>query len=247
MTQHRFLVPTSDLEQAYAVLAGEEFHHLRVRRIRIGEQVSLTDGLGRERRARVVQIQRNRALLELLDEPCGLRESALAISLCIASIEPAPLEFALQKGTELGVHEFVVFAAARSVRVASEQRLQRWQRIVQESAKQAQRARVPNLTWVQDVRSLLTSTIDADVSFVLTPDSDAATEPAIAREPLNSVRIVIGPEGGLTPAEIQLLDAAGFQRLSLGPRILRAETAAIAVTAVLQWLCGDLRHSRPNP
>jgi 16S rRNA (uracil1498-N3)-methyltransferase len=241
MTEHRFLVKGSALQGREAVIAGREFHHFRVRRIRAGEVIWLTDGCGAERRGRVVRITRDRAFVQLLDEFTGAREPSFSIVLCLALVEPAALEVALQKATELGVSEFVLFPGARSsLRSVSPPRLERWQRIVREASKQSQRAYIPPVVLASSLADAVEQRGE-ELRLLLAPDTSESLCPNPGEAPPRSAFVVIGPEGGLAPQEVEFLEQKRFRKVAFGPRILRAETAALAACVLLQWHWGDWR------
>lgn len=244
MRPARFLVSREDLWQAQLVLSSAELRHLRVRRISCGEIVWLTDGRGNERLGRVLRVERSRAVIELLPGQDMPRESSLAITLCLALFQPTALEFALQKTTELGVSRFLLFPAYRSVTRGSVARVSRWQRIVAEATKQCQRTVVPQLTMAESLQAAIPE-LAADVRLVLSPEATFHPDTLAPTSP-ESVALVVGPEGGLTGQELALLEEARFVSVSLGPRILRAETAAISGVTIAQYVWGDFRPGNPG-
>lgn len=239
MSEARFLVSPAELKRPQVVLSGAELRHLRVRRIRPGEFVWVTDGQGNERRGRVLLVERARAVIEFTVQETLCRESPLAVTLCLALIQPAAVEFVVQKATELGATRFVLFRASRSVSGASAVRVSRWQRVAAEATKQCQRAVVPSLVAVESLEAAI-SPLEAQLRIALAPESGSSIAD-LAERPPESVAIVVGPEGGFSPKELAALEATNVRRACLGPRILRSETAAIAALSVVQYLWGDLR------
>jgi 16S rRNA (uracil1498-N3)-methyltransferase len=229
--RHRIFVDAITPE---VTVTGDEFHHsVRVVRVRAGEEVELFDRAGNAARGIVDRLDREQAVI-VSGEPLPSRESPLAIRLAMAVIQLEKFELVLQKATELGVRSFVPLITER-VELRPERyanKRERWERILFEAVKQSGRALLPRIEEPCEFAGLLRGT-DTKVLF----DADAEPSPM---ERLDAVTLLIGPEGGWTDDELRDARAAGclFQRL--GPRRLRAETAAITATAVIASRFGDL-------
>lgn len=219
----------------------KELHHLHVRRVKIGERVRLIDGSGHACLAEVEHTTSRNAIVRVLSVLPHSCESPLATTLVLALVRIERLEYALEKATELGVHQVVLFPAKYSRKYRAEARLPRWRRIVQEASKQCQRSQVPSLTLLPSLDSL---TIEggSGLRFVCDPTPTAAPAHwrSFASSQPASVTIVIGPEAGLSPEELAFLHTKGFAPVSLGPRILRTETAVTVALSLVQFLWGDL-------
>jgi 16S rRNA (uracil1498-N3)-methyltransferase len=219
-----------------AELRGEEARHLtRVLRAEAGQRYEISDGkvaylaeIAEARGPRVVF-----RVIEALDAPA----TPLHITLCAALIKFDRFEWIVEKATELGVERIVPVEAERSGKgllEASLKRTERWARIARESSQQSRRVRPPEiLPAVRFERSLAE---EADCRYFL----EEAAAPPLLRVlrvlrvlPAGRAALLTGPEGGWTDAERQLAAAAGWQPVSLGPQVLRAETAAMAAIAVL--------------
>jgi 16S rRNA (uracil1498-N3)-methyltransferase len=229
--RHRIHVP--EISPTVTV-TGDEFHHaVRVARVRQGEEVELFDDAGRAARAKVRSIERDEAVVDLVAE-LPSRESPLDIHLAVAVIQLEKFELVLQKATELGVRAITPLVTdhveIRKERYAGKS--DRWKKIIFEAVKQSGRSRIPTLHEPAAFADLI-----AGEGIKVLFDADA--EPGALAKP-EALTLLIGPEGGWSDEELASARAAGcvFQRL--GPRRLRAETAAIvAVTAVLSRF-GDL-------
>jgi len=241
----RLLAPLPSPLPATLTLEGERFHYLvRVLRLAEGDGLEVFDGLGRACPAKVARVGPATAELSLGEE-VEQRKGA-ALSLIQGMPKGDKLEWVLQKGTELGATHFFPADTARSVVKLSaeraQERVKRWVKIVEEAARQCQRADVP---WVEPPRLLLdavaalpqgTAVLVLDEEERARPLSHAFREvPALA-----PLALVVGPEGGLERAEVAGLVALGGQAVSLGTRILRTETAALVGLALLQHLRGEL-------
>ncbi len=162
------------------------------------------------------------------------------IALLVALAKGEKMDLVVQKATELGVARVLPFEAERSVvrleAAKGEERAGRWRRIAEEASRQCGRADVPEVRPPAPLSRALGDLAPGTRSFVFHPGGgllDEAPAPALAA--------VVGPEGGLTDDEVRACEAAGARRASLGPRVLRAETAAIVAVALLQARFGDLR------
>ncbi|HYX41974.1 MAG TPA: RsmE family RNA methyltransferase, partial [Pyrinomonadaceae bacterium] len=191
-----------------------------------------------------------RATLEVVQQVEPQRpESPLALTLAVALLKGEKFDLVVQKACELGVVRLVPVVTARSdVRLRSgsdtDVRVARWQRLALEAAKQSGRARVPTVSAPLALASLLTDEVEASSSRLFFTERDGRG----LVETINSwparpstLTALVGPEGGWTDEELKQGSAAGWQLVTLGGRTLRAETAAIVATALLQHLCGDLR------
>ena len=230
--RHRIFV---DAIEPSTVVTGDEFHHsVRVVRVRVGEEVELFDRAGNAARGVVESLDRDRAVIAA-GESIPSRESPLAIDLAMAIIQLEKFELVLQKATELGVRSIIPTVTER-VELRPERyanKRERWEKIVFEAVKQSGRAVVPRLEEAQDFADVLKR---AGTKILFEAEEPSGTQGGEERE----VTILIGPEGGWTEDELRDARAAGclFQRL--GPRRLRAETAAIAGVAVIASRLGDL-------
>jgi 16S rRNA (uracil1498-N3)-methyltransferase len=241
----RFHLPEAREPGQILSVSGQEFHHLRnVLILASGDSVSVFDGVGRGFLGRILGITRREARirLEAVEEPPP--ESPLAITLIVGVPKGEKLELVIQKATELGVMAIqpvsTVRSEVRSVPGREAGRLARWRRVALEACKQSGRSRIPILEPPRSLEAAL-SGARSGVRIVLDPLGDPLERALVeqARESGSSV-LAIGPEGGWSPEEIGTFQDAGFVPIGLGPRTLRSETAAIASTALLQFLAGDL-------
>lgn len=245
MSTPRFLVSAEHLDGTKALLRGAELHHLRVRRLRAGSAVVLMDGRGRERSGIVAEVAAKQAVIALSpEESDSATEPSLTLKLAMALIKADKLDLVIEKATELGVSDVILYSSRRCVAKPRRDRLPRWQRIAESAAKQSQRARVPTVHAPVTYDQLLQASPD-DTRLLFweraaPSDSSPVIEPPIA----TCVLAAVGPEGGLTADEGDAARRAGFHILGLGPRILRAETAAIAAIVLCQSRWGDLKLDR---
>jgi len=247
MTRRRFYAPPDSLNaSAQTVTLGpDEARHLRdVLRLKAGDEVYVFDGRGREFRCVVSTSKRDTADLQIEAEVQPANpESHLQLNLCVALLKGEKFDLVVQKATELGVKKITPLLtrfADIQLRDASDatKRLVRWQRIAIETAKQSGRAFVPEISLPVDFEAAL----DVDGLGVMFAERDGESLEHLTRESApQSVTALVGSEGGWSDAEIEAARARNFHVITLGGRILRAETAAITVAALLQHLFGDLQ------
>lgn len=221
-----------------ATLPDDAAHHLRnVLRMRVGEAVTLLDGAGNQAIGRLTEVDKERVRVEFGQiTPC-LSEPPFHAIVCQAlpkSLEK--VEQVLQHGTELGAAGFVLFASERSVARLDDRRaegkLERWRRIVLSAAEQSGRGRVPTVSW--SGRGLPVA--DGARRIVLHESAGTPLRETLETVAVNlPLALVVGPEGGLTEPEVAHWIAEGAVSASLGPRILRTETAALAALAQIGY------------
>ena len=246
MTRRRFYAPPEDfVHQTNTVVLGEEeARHLRdVLRLRVGDEVFVFDGAGREFRGLVKESGKRGATLEILAEVAPAQpESPLDLTLAVALLKGEKFDLVVQKATELGVTRIVPMQTARAdVRLRdardAAQRGVRWRRIALAAAKQAGRAVVPQIAECAVFASFVEEA-DGAARFIFSERGGAAFPANVA---VASTVALVGPEGGWTDEELNLAQNAGWQSVTLGGRILRAETAALVAAVLLQHTFGDLR------
>ena len=221
-------------------LAAEEARHLRdVLRLKAGDEVYLFNGVGREFRCTVSSTARDSAELRIDAEVEPARpESQLQLNLCVALLKGEKFDLVVQKATELGVSKVVpLITRYADIHLRDEadaaKRVARWQRIALEAAKQSGRAFVPKISTPAAFDSL-----SVDGLVVVFSERDGGALSSLI--PSQSVTALVGSEGGWSDDEIESARARNFHIVTLGGRILRAETAAITVAALMQYLFGDL-------
>ncbi len=226
-----------------AVLAGEDFVHARALRLRIGEEVAAVND-GRAFLASVDSVSKSEILLRLIEPLQTAPEPNLRVTLYQALPKAAKLETVIQKCVELGVHAICPLVTARCVAEADNQKkLTRWRRIAKEAAMQSGRLIVPEVA-----PPILLETAKermADEELLLVPYEEAKS-PGLretlrgALGKLTRAGVVIGPEGGMEQSEVKELSDIGGKALSLGPRILRTETAGMCVLSALMYEAGEM-------
>ncbi|MCW5806148.1 MAG: 16S rRNA (uracil(1498)-N(3))-methyltransferase [Deltaproteobacteria bacterium] len=235
----RIFVEPDRLTAGELVVTGEEYHYLvHVRRARVGEAVEIVDGEGRRAPSTIARITENDTILQV-GAPELLAPTVPFVRVLLPLIKGDRMELCLEKLVELGADAILVWPAERSiVRLDDgkrEARLARYNAAAHAAARQCGRARVPPVTFAElsDALAALPELGGDGLRLILDPGSDRP----VAKLPLDDasdVAIASGPEGGLTPAEQEQLERAGFQPIGLGPRTLRAETAPMIAVALVR-------------
>jgi 16S rRNA (uracil1498-N3)-methyltransferase len=224
--------------------AGESRHLARVLRLRPGDTIVATDGTGRDYTVRLESLG-EAAVGTVLAVTSGAPASPLAITLIQGIPKGDKMETIIRAATELGVARVLPALCERTiVRLEISRwrdRARRWQRVAREAAKQSGRAVIPEVETPRPLSEWLAAAERADLALCLWEGGGAPLNGLLQGLAVpRSARIVIGPEGGVADAEVEAARAHGFTVASLGPRILRTETAGPAVVAILQSRFGDL-------
>ena len=239
---YRFYAPRSDFHEGRVTLAADETHHLRdVLRQTAGDEVQVFDGEGNEYLCRIETLAKKETVLTIIENTTPADSgSALDLTLAAAILQADKFELIIQKAVELGVTTFVPLQCIRcEVRVRdADKKLLRWRRIALDAAKQCGRA-----------TNMIIGDITSSVDFIgqrETSDSlqilfaERAGERFETLESGQKIVAMIGPKGGWEESEMVEARSNGFKVLTLGGRIMRAETAAISIVAILQHRFGDL-------
>ena len=223
-----------------AELCGEEFEHAKnVLRIGVGDEVILLDNSGKEYTAVVSVVEKKRMLLNVVREEVGEREAETDVCLLFGYLKNADKnEFIVQKAVELGVKKIGVFSSAFSSAYMNENKLERLNKVARESAKQCLRSVAPEIVYYKTLNEALSSVNGYENKLFA---CEFATE---SQKDLSALKgntaIVIGSEGGFSREEEEQANGLGFSSVTLGKRILRAETAAVALTSVVMFALGEL-------
>jgi 16S rRNA (uracil1498-N3)-methyltransferase len=230
-----------ELDGSSVTLDERESHYLgHVLRLARGDELVTFNGRGAERIATIGSLQRRGAVLELRAAQVPLPESPLDLTLLLALAKSDAMDLVVQKTTELGVRAlvpaFTEFSVVRLDAERSERRIDHWRKIARSACEQCGRHRPPTIAAPLPLADALAALPPA-ARFALDPAADRALDEQPA--PTAGLVIAVGPEGGFGTSDWRRLDAAEFTRVALGPRVLRAETAALAACAVAQSLWGD--------
>ena len=242
----RFFISPEQLAQPRPCIEGADARHLRlVLRSRPGDRIAVLDGRGSAYQARIVALERDKVYIELEAPLAENPDAAPEIILAQGYLKDKKMDGLVRQLTELGVARWIPFLAERSVPVPDQNRMvgryERWQKLSIEAVKQCGRRRPMAIDPVVPFETALDQARDCDTRIIFyEKQSDTRTHPPVPAPTTARVFVMVGPEGGFEPDEIDRARRAGFSVLGLGPRILRAETAALTAAVLTQYLFGDM-------
>ncbi|HZG60567.1 MAG TPA: 16S rRNA (uracil(1498)-N(3))-methyltransferase [Anoxybacillus sp.] len=227
-------------------IVGDDYHHIvRVMRMREGEEIVCCNENGKAALCKITKITNDEVIANIIE--WVEEQTELPINVYIAQGLPKgdKLELVIQKGTELGAFSFIPFLAARSVvkwdEKKRDRKVERWEKIAKEAAEQSERTRIPSVHHPMTIHELIEFSTKVDYKIIAYEEEARNDERAnltkILREikPGQSLLTVFGPEGGFSEQEVSLLKENGFISCSLGPRILRTETAPLYLLAAASY------------
>ncbi len=236
----RLVVDPHQIHARQVVLTAEQRHYLgRVLRLRVGDRFIALDGKGQSWVAKLVEAEASPFEAELLEAISLNTELSVAVTLAMALPKGSGFDEVVRQATELGVTCIAPVISDRTLLHPSSQKLERWQRIVQEAAEQSERQIVPTLLEPVPFSTHLRNMGDRPSSHYLCVTRSSAPHllTRLMPEPSRSITIAIGPEGGWTEPEIEQAIAASYQPVSLGSRILRAVTAPAVALSLVAAVC----------
>jgi 16S rRNA (uracil1498-N3)-methyltransferase len=243
----RFFLPKEKIQGQRATVADDELAHLRtVLRLKPGDRFIFFDDTGWEHEAVVRSFSGHRGDIDILRSYQAEREPALQITLAVGLTKGEKMDFVIEKATELGVLNFVPFISTYTVpRLEGrkvEARAERWKKIAVSAAKQSGRTRLPKVYTLCEFREFVRQPWDDMLKlFFWEREVQQTLKQVHDRQPdVRAILLAIGPEGGFSLEESDMAQRHGFRSVRLGPRILRAETAAVAALSLVQFLWGDL-------
>ena len=241
---HRFFAEPGQIGEKEIVITGADVNHIRnVLRMRADEEVLIADGQGAEYRCKLTELSENEVRAQILWKLDGNAELASAITLFQGLPKSDKMDLIVQKCVELGVDRIVPVSTKRAVvkldAKKEQTRLKRWNTISESAAKQSGRGVIPEVSGVMSFGKALEEAKKLDVLLIPYERAEhmAETRRVMGKiRPGQSVGIFIGPEGGFEESEVEEAVAAGAKAITLGKRILRTETAGLAVLAMLSYL-----------
>ncbi len=236
----RFHVVAPARVGATIVLDGSTTRHIQALRLRRGDQIVLFNGDGHECVAELIELAKRGAVVQVRSEAAVDRESALAITLAQGICAAERMDLVIQKATELGVTRIIPVVTSRTIMRLSDERQERrethWQNVAIAACEQCGRNRVPDINPSIRFDAFVAELPEAALRIASSPVGDDRLR---SMSPAASVLLFIGPEGGIARDERELLADRDFRFVRFGPRILRTETAPLAMLATIQALWGD--------
>lgn len=227
--QRFFIKPENILEKQVEVADRDILNQIkRVLRLRVGDSVIFLDNTGKEYESEITELNPESLKAEVLSVAENQNEPELKITVCQAMCKKDKFEWILQKGTEIGVVEFIPVLADRSEKLGLN--FERAGKILQEAAEQSERGIIPRLAEIRNFADALESA--KGMKIILDKSGEDIKKLNIPSE-ISELSIFIGPEGGWTPEELDLAKQSGVKSVSLGSRVLRTETAGLVAAAIL--------------
>lgn len=235
-----------NLENKTCIIEGEDVKHIsKVLRCRIGEELEICDNDNNEYICEITNIDKSQVELNIVEVVDIKRESDLKIKVYQGLPKGPKMEMILQKLTEVGVDEIILVQTKRTVVKVDDKKedkkIERWERIIYEAAKQSKRGKIPKLRGVLSFKEALADMKEND--FNIAPYENERTKSikqAIKGVDIKNIGIFVGPEGGFEDTEIKSIEEIGGQSVSLGPRILRTETASLVASSIVLYELSDL-------
>jgi len=241
----KFILPPECIDNQTAVIKGQDAKHIyKVLRLKSNDPIHLTNGEGTDYDGHVLSAGPGKVEVSLTGEHPSTTESSLLLTVCCGMLKDKKMDLVIKHLTQLGIVEWIPFFCERSIPTPDSNRLlkraNRWHTIAKESIKQCQRSCLVTITEPKKFQDLLEHSDSFQQKIAFWEKSNYPLTQLPPAPSNNRAIILIGPEGGFTDTEISLAREKGFKAYSLGPRILRAETAAICATTLIQHLLGDI-------
>lgn len=233
-----FYVESDDIHDGVLFLRGEEYRHLsRVLRKKIGDHIFVTDGRGSMYDVIIREFERTAARCSVVDQKQGVNEPKVRVTLAVSLLRnPSRFDFVIEKATELGAHSIIPLICERTI--PRREKHDRLEKIALAALKQSGRSVLPRILLATRFEALVANSGSYDLRLIpheKTEQSQFVGSVMKHHPKASSVLLAIGPEGGFTDEEISAAGEHGFVSLSLGPRRLRSETAAVSA---LSWVVG---------
>jgi len=235
---HRFFIPSGQIDDHQVVITGPIAHQIRnVLRMEAGQQIIVLDNQGWEYEVVLAHLERGQVMGNIQRKRPSPNEPHTQLTLYQSLMKRDKFEWVLQKATEIGVSGIVPVISQRSLVQTADlkaNKRERWQRILTEAAEQSHRGRTPELMPPLKFSEAITQCPNYQLGLIAWENGGVDIKTAVSTTPLpQTIALFIGPEGGYDPSEIQLAQQHGVTPITLGPRILRAETAALIAPALI--------------
>ena len=241
----RFFMAGTNINGGMAIMKGRDAEHVRVLRLRPGEDMIICDGQGTDYKCRLVKADKEQVEAEVIEvKKCPAEPSVKVSVICGLPKGSDKTDYIIQKSVEAGAEEIMFFQSARCVAKPQnmEKKMERWQRISEEAAKQSGRGIIPKVCWLEDMTAALDVVIKKDLGLFLyeTGEREALSEVLDSNREVKTIALMTGPEGGFEAFEAKLAKTVGMHICSMGERILRCETAPIVALTASMYATGNL-------
>ena len=240
----RFFMAGSNIMGGMAIIRGRDAEHVRVLRLRPGEEMIICDGEGTDYKCRLVYADKEQAEAEVIEVVRCPAEPSVKVTVLCGLPKGDRSDYIIQKCVEAGAYEIAFFSCDRCVARPDkpEKKLERWQRIAEEAAKQSGRGIIPEVGWAGNFADALNEAVHTDLALFMyeTGEREALNAVLEANRAVSSAAFITGPEGGFEPFEADLARVCGLHVCSMGERILRCETAPVVALTAAMYATGNL-------
>lgn len=240
----RFFMAGTNILGGMAYMRGRDAEHVHVLRMRPGEDMIICDGQGTDYKCRLVKAEKEQVEAEVIEVvPCPAEPTVKVTVLC-GLPKGDKTDYIIQKCVEAGASEIRFFNSARCIakKGAEPKKLERWQRIAEEAAKQSGRGIIPQVGWAGELADAFNEAIQSELALFMyeTGEREALDAVLSGNKDVSSIAIMTGPEGGFEPFEAELARIVGLHICSMGERILRCETAPVVALTAAMYATGNL-------
>lgn len=240
----RFFMAGTNFLGGMAIIKGRDAEHVRVLRMRPGEDLIICDGRGTDYKCRLVSADKEQAEAEVIEVVRCPAEPSVKVTVLCGLPKGDKVDYIIQKCVEAGAEEILFFNSDRCVAKPDkpEKKLERWQRIAEEAAKQSGRGIIPQTGWAGELAEAFDIAVKKDLGLFMyeTGERETLSEVFRANPGIKTAAIITGPEGGFAPFEAQLAAICGLHICSMGERILRCETAPVVALTATMYETGNL-------
>lgn len=240
----RFFMAGTNFAGGMAIMRGRDAEHVRVLRLRPGEDLIICDGQGTDYKCRLVSADKEQAEAEVIEVVRCTAEPSVKVTVLCGLPKGDKTDFIIQKCVEAGAEEIMFFSSDRCVAKPDkpEKKLERWQRIAEEAAKQSGRGIIPRVSWAGELADAFNVAVQKDLGLFMyeTGERETINDVLSANQQIRTAAIITGPEGGFAEFEAQLAKICGLHICSMGERILRCETAPVVALSAVMYATGNL-------
>ena len=240
----RFFMAGTNILGGMAIIRGRDAEHVRVLRLRPGEDMIICDGQGTDYKCRLVKADKEQVEAEVIEVRRCPAEPNVSVTVLCGLPKGDKTDYIIQKCVEAGASEIMFFKSDRCIAKpdAPEKKLERWQRIAEEAAKQSGRGIIPQVSWAGEYAEALNVANQKDLALFMyeTGEREALGDVLSANADIKTAAIITGPEGGFAQFEADLARIVGLHICSMGERILRCETAPVVALSAVMFATGNL-------
>lgn len=240
----RFFIAGTNMLGGLAIMRGRDAEHVHVLRMHAGEDLTICDGEGTDYKCRLVKVDKEQVEAEVIDVVRCPAEPSVNVTVLCGLPKGDKTDYIIQKCVEAGACEILFFSSSRCVAKLGngEKKLERWQRIAEEAAKQSGRGIIPHVGWAGELADAFDVAIKKDVGLFMYETGEREALNAVLEEnkTAQTAAIITGPEGGFEPFEAELAKIVGLHICSMGERILRCETAPVVALTATMYATGNL-------